>query len=80
MNKKILTIDDLVKFCETNKFHRFSSTETGYQLAVKVPTTFEIDQNVDDNHRGMTKLKFRIFHSGLNRMVVMCLKTLQIKL
>lgn len=67
MNKKILTIDDLVKFCETNKFHRFSSTETGYQLAVKVPTTFEIDQNVDDNHRGMTKLKFRIFHSGLNR-------------
>lgn len=67
MNKKILTIDDLFKFCETNKFHKFSSNETGYQLSVKVPTTFEVDQNVDDNHRGMTKLKFRIFHSGLNR-------------
>lgn len=65
--KKILTIDDLINFCQEQKFSRFSSKETGYQLAVKVPTTFEIDENVDKNHRGMMKLKFRIFHTGLNR-------------
>ena len=30
-------------------------------------TTFEIDDTVDENHRGMMRLKFRIFHTGLNR-------------
>lgn len=67
IKKKILTEDDLLKFCEEQKFARFSSEDAGYQLAVKVPTTFEVDTNVDDNHRGMMKLKFRIFHTGLNR-------------
>lgn len=65
--KKILTVDDLIKFCQEQKFSKFSSKETGYQLAVKVPTTFEVEDNVDENHRGMMKLKFRIFHTGLNR-------------
>lgn len=65
--KKILTVDDLVKFCQEQKFAKFSSKETGYKLAVKIPTFFEIEDNVDDNHRGMMKLKFRIFHTGLNR-------------
>lgn len=67
IKKKILTEDDLLRFCEEQKFARFSSKNTGYQLAVKVPTTFEVDDNVDDNHRGMMRLKFRIFHTGLNR-------------
>lgn len=67
IKKKILTEDDLLRFCEEQKFARFSSKDTGYQLAVKVPTTFEVDDNVDDNHRGMMRLKFRIFHTGLNR-------------
>lgn len=65
--KKILTEDDLLKFCFEHKQDNFSSKETGYQLAVKVPTTFEVDEEVDDNHRGMMKLKIRIFHTGLNR-------------
>ena len=65
--KRILTVEDLIKFCQEQNFSKFSSKETGYQLAVKVPTTFEVEENVDDNHRGMTKLKFRIFHTGLNR-------------
>ena len=62
-----MTIDDLVKFCREQNFTKFSSKESGYKLAVQVPTTFEIDENVDDAHRGMLKLKFRIFHTGLNR-------------
>lgn len=66
-NRKLMTIDDLVKFCREQNFTKFSSKESGYKLAVQVPTTFEIDENVDDDHRGMLKLKFRIFHTGLNR-------------
>lgn len=67
IKKKILTEDDLLKFCQEQKFAKFSSKDTGYQLALKVPTTFEVNDTVDDNHRGMMKLKFRIFHTGLNR-------------
>lgn len=65
--RKLMTIDDLVKFCREQNFTKFSSKESGYKLAVQVPTTFEIEENVDDDHRGMLKLKFRIFHTGLNR-------------
>lgn len=67
IKKKILTEDDLLRFCEEQKFAKFSSKDTGYQLALKVPTTFEVDDTVDENHRGMMRLKFRIFHTGLNR-------------
>lgn len=67
IKKKILTEDDLLKFCQEQKFAKFSSKDTGYQLALKVPTTFEIDDTVDENHRGMMRLKLRIFHTGLNR-------------
>ncbi len=66
-NKRILTEDDLLKFCQEQNFANFSSKDTGYQLALKVPTTFEVDDTVDDNHRGMIRLKIRIFHTGLNR-------------
>ena len=66
-NKTLLTIDDLVKFCEEQKFAKFSSNETGYKLAVKVPTTFESEDSVDENHRGMKKVKIKIFHTGVNQ-------------
>ncbi len=65
--KKMLTMEQLLEFCEQKNFQHFSSKETGYQLAVRVPTTFEEVEDVDDNHRGMMKLKFRVFHTGLNR-------------
>ena len=65
--RKLLTIDDLVKFCSEQNFTRFSSKETGYKLSVQVPATFEVDDEVDNDHRGMMRLKFRIFHTGLNR-------------
>lgn len=67
IKKKILTEDDLLKFCQEQKFANFSSKDTGYQLALKIPTTFEVDDTIDENHRGMMRLKFRIFHTGLNR-------------
>ncbi len=67
VKKKLLTIDDLVQFCMQNKLTKFSAKEYGQPLAVQVPTTFEIEDNSDDNHRGMMRLKFRILHDGLNR-------------
>ena len=65
--KKMLTVEDLYKFCLENNFAKFSAKESGYQLAVQVPTTFEVDDASDDNHRGMMRLKFRILHDGKNR-------------
>lgn len=65
--KRILTFEDLVRFCEENNFTNFSAKETGYQLAVQVPTVFEVQNESDDNHRGMMRLKFRLLHTGLNR-------------
>ena len=67
IKRKALTIEDLVKFCKENKMYSFNSNEHGYKLSVQVPATFEIDENIDENHRGMLKLKFKIFHTGLNR-------------
>lgn len=64
--KNLLTIEDLLKFCEEQKFSKFSSVESGYKLAVHVPATFEEESN-DENHRGMMKVKVKIFHTGLNR-------------
>ncbi len=29
-NKKLLTVDDLVMFCEKNNFAKFSAKESGY--------------------------------------------------
>lgn len=65
--KKILTVDDLIKFCQEQKFMKFDSQDTGYQIAIKVPTVFELENEIDDNHRGMLKLKIKIFHTLLNR-------------
>ena len=65
--KKILTVDDLIKFCQEQKFMKFDSQDTGYQIAIKVPTVFELENETDDNHRGMLKLKIKIFHTLLNR-------------
>ena len=67
VKKKLLTLDDLVLFCKQNNFTKFSAKESGYQLAVQVPTTFEVEDESDNNHRGMLRLKFRILHDGLNR-------------
>lgn len=65
--KNLLTIQDLLKFCQENKLYNFNSKDHGYKLKVQVPSSFEVDENVDDAHRGMLKLKIRIFHTGLNR-------------
>lgn len=64
MKKKILTIEQLVKFCESQNFSSFSAKDSGYQLSVQIPTTFEVE---DDSTTGLLRVKFKVAHSGLNR-------------
>lgn len=64
MNKKLLTLDDLVKFCEDGNLSNFSSHDSGYAISVSVPASFESDYNPQD---GLVKLKFRIIHTLKNR-------------
>ena len=64
MHKKILTLSDLEKFCETKNFARFSSTESGYQLCVSIPATFE--QSQEDNSL-MLFANVKLMHTNDNR-------------
>lgn len=64
--KKLLTLEDLAKFCKEQNFSNFSSKDTGYQLSVQVPAHFEVDSNVyQDNTLLFGKVK--VFHIGPNR-------------
>lgn len=64
--KTILTIEDLIQYCEMKHINSFSSSTSGFQLAVQVPTQFEVEDTNEDD-MGMMKLKFKVFHTGLNR-------------
>ena len=64
--KKLLTLEDLAKFCKEQNFSNFSSKDTGYQLSVQVPANFEVDGNTyQDNTLLFGKVK--VFHIGPNR-------------
>jgi hypothetical protein len=64
--KKLLTIEDLVNFCENKQLTNFSAKESGYQLCVQVPATFKKKEvKVEDNTLLYCILK--TCHIGLNR-------------
>lgn len=64
MHKKILTLDDLVKFCEQQNFAKFSSAESGYQLCVTIPAQFEKE---DDDDSLMLFADVLLMHTAENR-------------
>ena len=61
--RKILTLEDLVTFCAKGKLSRFSSSETGYSLRVRVPATYSKKNDDDFTLYGDVK----IMHTGRNR-------------
>lgn len=63
MKKKWLTLEDLVKFCESQKLYSFSSKDSGYQLSVQVPATFE----EIENDSSLMFVKIKAFHTGRNK-------------
>lgn len=66
--KKILSVDDLMRFCAETGMTSFNAKESGYRLSVHVPTVYEIESDDGDySKEGLMKLKFRLVHTGRNR-------------
>lgn len=64
MKKKLLTLEDLAKFCREQKLFSFSAKETGYQLCVRVPATFK-KKEVENS--SLMFVEVWAFHTGENR-------------
>lgn len=61
---KILTLEQLVKFCEENHFYNFSSKDSGYSLSVQIPGSLSFDEN---STKGLLFVKVKTCHTLLNR-------------
>ena len=66
MKKKILTLDDLVAFCQSGKIKSFSSKESGYQLCVHTPSTLKYANDVEETDSTLFAY-VKLFHVGKNR-------------
>lgn len=66
MKKKLLTLDDLVQFCQSQKLYSFNSKESGYQLCVQTPATFKKDQE-EDEESSLLYATVTVMHTGRNR-------------
>lgn len=64
--KKLLTLEDLAKFCKEQNFSKFSSEDSGYQLSVQVPANFEVE-NTEYQDNTLLFGKVKVFHIGPNR-------------
>lgn len=67
MPKRILTMEDLVQFCKSQKIYKFDAKEYGQQVCVRVDNmaTFEeVQEQIDD---GFMHLVFKVCHAGENR-------------
>lgn len=75
MYKKVLTLDNLVTFCETHSINRFSAQESGYVLCVQAPAAlFESDDDLSvlnleqySDDEQTLYLPVKMFHTGRNR-------------
>ena len=83
MSKQILTIEDLVHFCKTQKIKRFDANESGKQICVKVNdiATFEeeVKSLVGEEYTFLEKGVFYAFFKnfcsdciGLRRILCRC--------
>lgn len=63
---KILTIEDLIKFCRTNKMYTFSSKESGVPIVVQSIQDFS-SADIEESDDGKLYCKVRVCHTLLNR-------------
>ena len=61
---KLLTVEDLIMFCENQNFAHFSSEESGYQICIQVPSVFSKDKEEDPY---MLYAHVLAYHTGRNR-------------
>lgn len=72
MRKKILTLNDLISFCKSGNITNFSSSDSGYNLAVQTLAIFEEDKGIESNDIEDTDNSIlfgtiKVFHTGKNR-------------
>ena len=63
--KKLLTLEQLAKFCEDNNFLTFNSKDTGYTLSVQVPGDLVFEKDEEDDSLMFVRVK--VCHTLLNR-------------
>lgn len=65
---KILTLEELLAFCEQHKLYSFDSHKDGYEFVIEnVPATFNKSENDDNKHlEGLAPFKSRAFHDHVN--------------
>lgn len=68
MAKKILTVEDLLAFCEQNKLYSFDSHKDGHELVINIPATFDVKEEADtDKHlEGLIPFDSEAFHDHVN--------------
>lgn len=62
--RRIMTVEELFRFCVEQNFAKFDSTESGYQLYVSTPAQFEITES-EDEYTLFANIK--AFHTNINR-------------
>lgn len=60
------TVEDLIKFCKTNKMYNFSSKETGKPIVVQSIQDFS-SADIEESEDGKLYCKVRVCHTLLNR-------------
>lgn len=64
MKKKLLTLEDLVKFCKAQKLYSFSAKDSDGPICVQVPASFKKKDVKDDAY---LYVDLKAFHTGRNR-------------
>lgn len=62
--RKILTYEQLIKFCAENKFYSFNSKTSGYTLSVQVPGNLSFENK---SIKGKLYTQVKVCHTLLNR-------------
>lgn len=63
MNKKLLTLQDLSKFCEDNKLYNFSSKDNDFVIVVQTPGQFSISGETSE---GLIPVSLKACHDMTN--------------
>ena len=68
MAKKILTVDDLIMFCEKNQVNNFDSSQSdNCEYILNMPATFAVEDESDDKHlEGLLPFTSKAFHDHTN--------------
>lgn len=65
--KTILTLEQLVAFCQENKFYNFSAADTGYSLSVQVAGNLDFAKKSDYEAEDLLFVKVKTCHTLKNR-------------